>query len=123
MSDKAMVQNEQPSTETYVTPAVDICEKEQELLLYADMPGVVQDNLSLDFDKGVLTIDGWYDQHINNDGNAEIVRYHYRRRFGIGNKFDPQQADATLDGGVLSVKLPRLQATLPQKIEVKVANS
>ena len=113
----------QLSNETYVTPPVDICETQQQLTLYADMPGVVQENLSLDFDKGILTLDGWYDQHLDgeNESTGERVRHHYRRRFGIGNKFDPQQAEATLSAGVLSVTLLRLQATLPQRIQVKVA--
>ncbi|WP_321418515.1 Hsp20/alpha crystallin family protein [uncultured Desulfobacter sp.] len=40
------------------TPSVDIYENEDEILLHADMPGVVKENISVDIDNGTLSISG-----------------------------------------------------------------
>ena len=40
------------------TPAVDIYENDNEILLHADMPGVVKENISVDIDNGKLSISG-----------------------------------------------------------------
>ncbi|MDY0191221.1 MAG: Hsp20/alpha crystallin family protein [Desulfuromonas sp.] len=117
--------NLQPSNETYVTPAVDIYDNEQGVFFIADMPGIKRENLNIDIDKGLLTIDGWQDIATNaapeNGAENEKARHHYRRRFQLGNKFDSAQASATLECGVLKVHLPRLQAATPQRIEIQVA--
>lgn len=109
----------QPSNESYVTPAVDIYENDQELIFLADMAGIKRENLSIDIDKGLLTFDGWYDEGGSSTG--ENARIHYRRRFQVGSKFDSAQASATLEQGVLKVELPRLQQAMPQRIEIQVA--
>src|SRR5439155_23845496 len=38
------------------TPRVDILETEEELLLYADLPGVTQDDVDVRFENGELTL-------------------------------------------------------------------
>lgn len=42
----------------YYAPDVDIREDENSLWLWADMPGVKQDSITVDLDKGTLTIRG-----------------------------------------------------------------
>jgi HSP20 family molecular chaperone IbpA len=106
--------------ETYSSPQVDIYETEQQLVLMADMPGVTAEQLTIDVEKGLLTLDGWVERQ-GAQGEDAVQRHHYRRRFQIGRQFDPQQAAATLEAGVLTLTLPRLQASLPQRIEVKAA--
>src|SRR5437660_5183733 len=39
-----------------LTPPVDILETEDELLLYADLPGVTQDDVDVRFENGELTL-------------------------------------------------------------------
>ena len=39
-----------------VTPPVDILETDEELLLYADLPGVTQDDVDIRFENGELTL-------------------------------------------------------------------
>jgi HSP20 family molecular chaperone IbpA len=119
----ATTNNLQPSNETYVTPAVDIYDNEQGVFFIADMPGIKRENLNIDIDKGLLTIDGWHDVAYSTAAEGEKARHHYRRRFQVGNKFDSAQASATLESGVLKVHLPRLQEAMPQRIEIQVASA
>ena len=42
----------------FVTPAVDIYENGDELLLVADLPGVAKNDVAIHFDKGQLAIEG-----------------------------------------------------------------
>src|SRR4051812_11367553 len=46
-----------PQTARYV-PAVDIVETDAELVITADMPGVSAEAVSVEFDRGVLTLAG-----------------------------------------------------------------
>ena len=47
--------NVEKTREMYeATPAVDIYENEDEILLHADMPGVIKDDISVDIDNGTL---------------------------------------------------------------------
>ena len=52
--DAAEKMEQRPTT----APLVDIFENNDELLVVADMPGVAKDNVSINFDKGQLTIEG-----------------------------------------------------------------
>ena len=42
----------------YLTPAVDIYETDQGLTVVADMPGVAKDDLNIQVEEGILTIQG-----------------------------------------------------------------
>jgi HSP20 family molecular chaperone IbpA len=102
-------------------PRVDIMETEEELLLFADVPGVKQDDVDLRFEKGELVL------HCRCAPRHPDVKFlaqeyevgDYYRLFTISEQIDPDKIDASLQGGVLTVHLPKRETVKPRKIVVK----
>src|SRR5689334_13038718 len=97
-----------------VAPAVDIFENKEELLILADLPGVAKDDLSIQFDKGHLTLEG----RLKEFGPDEEP-FDYRRTFVVPQGIDAEKIAANLQNGVLRVTLPKPAAMKPRQIAVK----
>jgi HSP20 family protein len=104
-----------------VAPPVDILETEDELLLYADLPGVTQNDVDIRFENGELTLharrqpaaagrEGWLLENDTGD---------YFRAFRISEQVDASRIWAELKNGVLTLHLPKVEAAKPRKITVK----
>lgn len=111
------------SRERFVTPAVDIFETEQGLTLVADVPGLDREHLSIDIDKGVLTLEGRTPEW---QGSQEIYREFtmpsYYRQFQLPETVDLAKINAEIQNGVLTLKLPKAEAAKPRRIEVRSLN-
>ena len=108
--------------ERYITPAVDIYETAEGLMVMADLPGVTQNTLDVRVDNNILTIRGM-SQHTT---TGELVYREYElvnffRQFELGEKIDQNNISAELKQGVLTLNLPKAAEAKPRKVEVKVA--
>lgn len=104
------------------TPAVDIYENEDEILLHADMPGVVKDNISVNIDNGTLSLSGV--RKLASKGIAnweEFSDVEYIRSFSVPQTIDVERVEAELKDGVLRLHLPKSEAAKPRQIEIKTA--
>jgi len=103
------------------TPAVDIYDHDEEIVVVADMPGVPGDGVDIDFDRGELTIRG----HVTPpDSEGEYVLEEYQvgdfvRTFTLADSIDPSGISAELKSGVLTLRLPKPSERKPRKIPVK----
>lgn len=104
---------EQTAPIVWGTPAVDIYETESELVLLADMPGVVEQGLQLEVSRGVLTLEA--ERSVAEDGS----KYGYYRQFKLSDRIDADAGQAQLKNGVLTLRLPKSEAAKPKKIAVK----
>lgn len=105
-----------------VTPAVDIYENENEILLHADMPGVVKENITVDIDNGTLSISGT--RELSSQGTPayeEFFNVRYLRSFSVPQTIDVGRVEAELKDGVLRLHLPKSEAAKPRQIEIKTA--
>ncbi|AKT37305.1 Hsp20/alpha crystallin family protein [Chondromyces crocatus] len=104
-----------------VAPRVDIYENADELLVLADLPGVLQDGLSVHLEKGELTIEGRrVDAARVAPGNDVAGLWDYRRTFLVPRGIDSAKISADLKEGVLSIHLPKAEAVKPRQIPIKV---
>jgi HSP20 family protein len=104
------------------TPAVDILETKDAIMVLADMPGVKPDGLSIDLRENVLTINGAVDETVAEDQQMLFHEYDtgsFHRQFRLSNAIDQAKIDATLRDGVLRLTLPKAEAVRPRRIEVK----
>ncbi len=115
--------NVEKTREMYeATPAVDIYENEDEILLHADMPGVVKEDISLDIDNGTLSISGV--RRLETEGAASYEEFsdaEYVRSFSVPQTIDVEKVEADLKNGVLRLHLPKSEAAKPRQIEIKTA--
>lgn len=103
-------------------PMVDIFENEEEILLHADMPGVVKENISVNIDNGKLYLTGV--RKIETSGASaweEFGNVEYARTFSVPQTIDVEKVNAELKDGVLRLHLPKSEAAKPKQIEIKTA--
>ena len=122
-SSEVATKEQRPSRRTY-SPNVDIVESQDELTIYADMPGVTADNIDIHFENGELTIFGRVTGRPS--GSEEYLLREYGvgdffRAFTIGEVINAEGITADCKGGVLTLHLPKVEAVKPRKIQVKAA--
>ena len=117
---------EQTTAETtwggaYFTPRVDILETENELTLFADLPGVRPEDLDLRYEKGELLLHGKV-QPRQGDRQAWLSEYEigdFYRAFNIHESIDSSRISAECKNGVLTVHLPKMEHAKPKQISVR----
>ena len=113
---------EQTSEGPFFTPAVDIYETDQAITLMADLPGVKNEDLSIDLRDDILTLTGEIAPYENKDEEDLVIEYEvgkYFRQFTLSNIIDQNKIEATLTDGVLQLTLPKAEKAQPRKIEIK----
>lgn len=104
-----------------VGPRVDVLETENEFLLLADLPGVRPDDVDVRFEQGELTVHG----RRQADGTtrrpllAEHGGANFHRVFAVAETVAADRINADLKNGVLTVRLPKVEAVKPRKIAVR----
>jgi len=100
-------------------PAIDVFENDSEILLHADMPGVVKDDISVNIDNGKMTLTGIRRLHTTGVANwREFKDTEFRRVFSVPQSIDIDKVHAELKEGVLRLHLPKSDATKPRQIEI-----
>lgn len=111
---------EQSSQLPTMTPVVDIYENENEILLFADMPGVTKENIRVNIDNGKLSVSGV--RKLDTVGTADWEEFgdvEYLRNFSVPQSIDVAKVNAELKDGVLKLHLPKSEAAKPRQIEIK----
>lgn len=109
--------------ERFVSPAVDIYEVPDGLVVMADVPGVTSENLDVRVDNHVLTIRGQAARvHTAELIYREYDLVHYFRQFELSDKVDESKIEADLKHGVLTLTLPKAEEAKPRKIAVAVGS-
>lgn len=102
-------------------PSVDIYESEKALMIQADVPGVRKEDIEIDLDDDVLTINARVALE-NYEGLSPLFSEYnvgnYFRRFSLGETIDRGKIGASVENGVLTVTLPKKEAVLPRRIEL-----
>jgi HSP20 family protein len=105
------------------SPPVDILERENEIVLKADLPGLSQNEIEIKVEENTLTIQG--ERKLIKDTSGEnyiqIERPYgiFRRTFNIPKTIEQEGIKASYKDGVLRVVLPRKQETQPKQIMVE----
>jgi HSP20 family protein len=106
-------------------PAADIEETEKEYVIKADLPEVRKDDVKVEFEDGVLTVQGERKQEKEEKGKKfhKIERAYgkFVRRFALPTEVDAANLSAEFKDGVLNVHLPKTAVTKPKAITVNVA--
>ena len=105
----------------FYTPHVDILETEDELVLYADVPGVKPENVDVRCENGELTL------HARCSPRQQEMEYalceygvgDFYRAFTLDESIDAGKISAELKNGVLTLHLPKAEAVKPRRIAVK----
>jgi HSP20 family protein len=110
------------------SPAVDIYETENELVLKADLPDVDPKNVGIQLENGTLTLKGerkFEDQKSNGKGFHRVERSYgsFVRAFSLPDTVDGEKVKADYKSGVLTVTLQKKEVAKPKTINVEISNN
>jgi HSP20 family protein len=122
VEESAMVERTK-KVRTYA-PAVDITEDNNNLYIYADMPGTDEKNVNITLESNVLTIEAHVD-NVNIEGHeicgAEYAAGDYYRVFTINETVDRDKIEAKMKNGMLNIILPKAEVAKVKSIPIKEA--
>jgi HSP20 family protein len=109
---------------SYARPPVDIAENESGFILFADLPGVSKDDLTVRVDGDTLVIEGVLTAPTPEKmdlvyGEAQFSAY--RRQFTLSRELDCSRIEANLKNGVLKLTIPKTEEAKPRRIKVALS--
>lgn len=110
-------------------PPVDIYETETAFVIEADLPGVHQESVDIQFDRNTLTISGTRGATLPaRDKNTQLRVFSAERLSGgfsrsvrMPDHVDADKIEATFSHGVLKVTVPKSSQAVPRKITIATA--
>jgi HSP20 family molecular chaperone IbpA len=104
------------------TPPIDIHEERDGLVLEADLPGAVEQNLQVQLEDNVLSLYARIDSPVPEGARLLHEEYRlgdYQRSFILGDEVDRDRITAELTNGVLRLFLPKADRLRTRRIEIK----
>lgn len=94
-----------------VVPALDVKEDEQNIVVTAELPGIERKDIEISVHEDMLEIRG----HKSEERKKDEENYHmversygaFSRRIALPCEVDSEQAEATMQDGVLTLRLPK----------------
>jgi HSP20 family protein len=106
------------------SPEVDVSMEGNRLRVCVDLPGVSKDNVKVDIQEGMLTIQGERQEERSEGG--EQGRRRTERRYGsfcrsiaLPEGVNPEQAQARMQNGVLEVTLPVTEQAKGRRLDIQ----
>ena len=104
-------------------PPVDVAETQDKILVRAEVPGIRQEDISIEFENGLLTLRGerklektegvtWH--------RVERIYGNFSRSFTLPRSVDPEKIAATYREGILEVEVPKREEAKPKHIKIAV---
>jgi HSP20 family protein len=102
--------------------AMNVCGTAEELQVTALLPGISEEDLQVDIDRGVLTITAKRHSWEHNEGEQWYLREfnegQFRRSLALPFPVEVEQVTAHLTNGVLTLTLPKAEAAKPRRIQI-----
>jgi HSP20 family protein len=106
-------------------PRLDVFEKDNTLIVKAELPGVKKEDVQVELDAGMLVIKG----ETRSETEAKEQTFYrmertfgsYYRRVPLPFEVTPEQVHATMQDGVLEIQIPKPAAASPAATKIAVS--
>ena len=109
------------------SPAVDIYETENELVVKADLPDVSEKDIDVRVENNLLTIRGErkFEKSVSEDNYLRVERSYgaFSRSFSLPNTVNAEQIHAEYKNGVLTVTMPKREESKPRQVKVSISSN
>jgi len=96
-------------------------EEDEQYILKAEVPGLTQDDITIEFKDGNMTINASYETIDEKDGSVLAFRSgSFTRTFDVRD-IDSEKVYAEIKDGILTLTLPKKEDALPKQITIKSA--
>ena len=106
------------------TPAVDIYETLDTIVIKADLPGVVREDIEIQIDDNTLTLKGErrFSKDVQEESYLRIERTYgsFHRCFTLPATIHQEKIRAVCRDGVLELTLPKAEGSKPRRIAIEV---
>ncbi len=104
-------------------PACDIVEDNDAVKIVAEVPGVRPEDVKLSLENNIITIRG-EKRHQHEEKAGQVHRFErsygaFEQSFALPNSVDAEKIEASYEGGLLTVTLPRAEKAKPREIQVR----
>jgi HSP20 family protein len=103
-------------------PSADVIERDDEIVITAELPGVRDEDVEITVDEGVLRIAGARElsEEVDEERYHRIERSYggFERTFSLPAGVDPDAIRAGIAYGVLKVTIPKPAAASPRRVAV-----
>jgi HSP20 family protein len=103
-------------------PALDVWETENDLVYAFDLPGLTEDQISIEVQDDTLTISGQREKTTTEQGDRF---YRFERRYGsfaravgLPAGVDDSKIEASYENGVLELRVPKPEEAKPRRIQL-----
>jgi HSP20 family protein len=114
--------SDEPSATTSWSPAVDIYETDNEILVQAELPGVDRKDIALQLENNVLTLKGErrFEKETSQENYHRIERSYggFSRAFTIPTTVDDDKIRADYKDGILKIALPKKEQVKAKQIKI-----
>jgi HSP20 family protein len=105
-------------------PAVDIYETTDSIVIKAELPDVDQKDIEVRIEDGTLILKGErkHGDEVKKENYHRIERYFgsFQRSFNLPTTVDQEKIEANCDKGILTIVLPKKEATQPKLINIQI---
>lgn len=109
------------SGQTWV-PALDVWETDDELVYAFDLPGIPQDEISIEFEDGALTVSAERErtEEVKQERFYRFERRHgsFSRTIGLPQGVEENDINAEYKDGVLEIHVRKPRAAEPRRIQI-----
>ena len=98
---------------------VDIRDEGEEYILNAYVPGLKAEELNIQIVEDALSIEGEFGQHEGEYLMSELPAGAFRRTLRLPTELDADKAVASIENGVLTLRVPKAEAVKPRTIKVQ----
>jgi HSP20 family protein len=107
-------------------PAINILEREDAMVITADLPGLRAEDVEVTVEEGTLSIRG--ERRLEEAAEGET--YHrverlygiFERSFSLPNSVDVEKIEARFSNGEMVLTLPKREESKPRSVKIKVEN-
>jgi HSP20 family protein len=104
-------------------PKVDVIDRDAELVIRAELPGMAREDLEVSLSDNSLTIKGESHKELKEEKGefyrCEISHGKVARTISLPCEVDADKAEASFANGVLELKLPKVKESHRRKLEIK----
>lgn len=106
------------------TPRLDVSDDPSFLKLTLEAPGVDREDLDIEFEDGMLVVSGEKRQKEANSDEGwyrtECSYGAFRRTIPLPDEVDATKAEATIDKGVVTIKVPKTESAKKRAIQIPI---
>jgi len=108
-------------------PAMDLVETDDHFVLRADLPGMSEEDVSIELEDNVLTVSGErkseHEERREGYHRVERASGRFSRTLSLPEGVDPDAIEASFERGVLEVRIPKPEERKPRRVSIGVGGN